>query len=68
MRSKKRDSAHLCSTHVPVFVSHAVVSGTYPWMTAYLLHGLDQKALSWLAEYDDVIISPFSALPRPHQP
>jgi len=48
-------------------VSHAVVSGTYSWWPAYPLRRLDQKVLSRLTEYGNVIIrSPFSGLPRTH--
>jgi len=37
------------------YVSYAVVSGTHSWVGRISLPGLDQKLLSRLAEYGDVI-------------
>jgi len=40
------------------YVSHAIVSGTYPYVTHLSLPRLDQKFLPRLADYNDVIRGP----------
>ena len=42
-------------SYIFCYVNHVVVAGTYPWVARKSLAKLDQKVLSWLAEYDDVI-------------
>jgi len=64
----------LCIMNTPLhfllpYVSHAVVSVTYLWWPAYPLPSIDQKVLSRLAEYGEVIRwPPFKPCLGPRQP